>query len=93
MSIPQVHLGEQRQKQHFVEKAAKHFEDNPVASTYGKLEPGEWFGLRWGWENDCIVVFKISHDEPIENFVQVIEREASIKYTKKFSEFRDNYDK
>lgn len=45
----------------FVGRAARCFEDNPELTTYcdGELAEGELLALRWGMDNDCVLVVRL----------------------------------
>lgn len=70
-----------RQKQDsFAFKAATHFRDNPSHQTYTteEIEPNCYFALRYGADNDCVVIFKIGDEEPI-NYQNIIGKESENK--------------
>jgi hypothetical protein len=60
----------------FVQRAARYFRDNPTHWTYTdeEVEPGELFAVKWGADNDCVLIFKL--DECFEPTIygQAIER-------------------
>ena len=86
--MKQISLQEAEAKTGFVRKAARYFEENLEGHTYGELEPGELFAIRWGLGNDCILVFRIDPECTLENFTQVIERESARQYTRAFDDMR-----
>lgn len=56
----------------FVNEAAKMLGSNKEMCTFGEIEPGQLFALRWGMDNNGIVVFKIAEEYPIKNYANVI---------------------
>lgn len=76
-------------KLHFVKKTSEFFHKNPHCSTYGDVEPGSWFAVKWGMDNDCILVFKIDPDEEIENYCHVIDYKLAQKYTEAFRAMKE----
>lgn len=72
-----LNLEEQQEKLEFVKEAAEFFKQNPTYTSYtsGKIVPGCLFALRFGLGGDCVVVFRIDDDFPVENFTQVIDKE------------------
>lgn len=61
----------------FAKKAADCFKRNPDKYTYteGDIEQGVYFAMRYGFGNDCVLVFKISEDDKVVNYCQFIEKE------------------
>lgn len=56
----------------FAEKAAAAFKANAKLASFGSDHPaqGEYLALRWGMDNDCVLVLKLDPDfEPV-NFQQ-----------------------
>lgn len=69
-----VYMETERERQAFAERAARCFAANPDCWTFSDGDgpmPGEWFALRWGLGDDCVVVFKVGDDEPV-NYGQLI---------------------
>ena len=69
-------MHDERERQAFAQRAADHFANNPKHWTYSNEEgptPGALFALRWGLGQDCVVVFRISDDEPV-NYQNIINR-------------------
>jgi len=64
-----------QEKIEFANKAAKHFSEHPEHSSFteGKIEGGCLFGLRWGLGDDCVLVFRLDYDEPL-NFTNIIKK-------------------
>lgn len=63
-----MNLEEQKEKLEFVQRAAKLFANSKrVTFTDGSL-----FALRFGLDNDCVVVFRIDEDFPVENYQNII---------------------
>lgn len=59
-----VTLQELEEQQSFVKKAAKYFLENPKKSTFTESEivPGCYFALRWGMDDDCVLLFRLDED-------------------------------
>lgn len=70
-------LEEQQEKLDFVKEAAEFFKSNPSYTSYtsGRIVPGCLFALRFGLGSDCVVVFRVDENWPVENFTQVISKE------------------
>ena len=88
-----VHLDEAESRLQFVKRAAEDFEKNPIHSTFGDIMPGRYFAVRWGMDNDCILVFKIDEEFEPEIYNQSIDRDSSIKYTEAFKAFAKQFEK
>ena len=54
----------------FAKKAAKAFKEDKdmVSYTYGEIEGGDFFALRFGLGGNRVVVFKIDDCEPVINY-------------------------
>lgn len=71
-----VYTSELDEQREFVDKAAKAFSMDPKWRTYGDIEPGSYFAVRWGGGNDCVLLLRLDeYFEPII-FGQVIDMEA-----------------
>lgn len=72
-----LNLEEQQEKLDFVKEAAECFKNNPGYTTYtsGGIVPGCLFALRFGLGSNCVVVFRIDENFPVENFTEVINKE------------------
>ena len=60
----------------FADRAKNHFENNKKSVTYtnSDIVAGCLFATRWGFDDDCVLVFRLDDDfEPI-NFQQMITR-------------------
>ena len=70
-----VHIEEQEDKLEFVREAAEIFSKNPKCRTYtrGAIKPGVLFAMRFGLGEDCVVVFRIDEDFPVENFQNIVD--------------------
>lgn len=69
-----VYMSEEGKVRDFAEDAARHFAKHKEHTTYthDKLEEGCLFAMRWGWGNDCVVIFRLDEDfEPV-NYQQLI---------------------
>jgi len=60
----------------FVRKAQRAFEADPKILSFGTIEPGELFALRWGLTDDCIMVFRIDREYLPINYIQMIKKGA-----------------
>ena len=62
------------EREAFAHDAARAFAENPQFSTFtrGDIEPGTWFAVRWGMNEDCVVVFKIDEDTPPANYMNLV---------------------
>ena len=69
-----MNLEEQEAKLAFVKEASAFFTANPRCTSYtrGDLKPGVLFALRFGFDNDCVVVFRIDEDFPVESYPNII---------------------
>ena len=69
-----MNLEEQQAKLAFVKEATAFFAVNPRCTSYthGAIKPGVFFALRFGRDNDCVVVFRIDVDYPVENYQNII---------------------
>lgn len=74
-----LYLSEEEKKLSFVKEAANFFSTNPTKKSYtsGNITPGEFFALRWGYGEDCILIFKLSEDFIPELYQQVIKEHNS----------------
>ena len=69
-----IRMEEENKIREFVINAAKDFSKNKEHRTYtnSEIEQGCLFALRFGLDNDCIVIFKLDECfEPI-NYQQII---------------------
>lgn len=69
-----LYLCEEDKKLSFVREAANFFASNPTKRSYTSrnITPGDFFALRWGLGEDCILIFKLSEDFIPELYQQVI---------------------
>ena len=88
-----VSLKDIKARAEFIEKAAARFQEDPAIATYGEIEPGSYFAIRWGMDSDCVMVFKLDPDFECEIYGQVIDRTSSILYTNRFKEFTEQLKK
>lgn len=67
-----THIEERKLQDEFAQRAAVHFRDNPEHWSYtdGEIKAGEFFALRFGMGEDCVVIFTVG-DEPL-NYQQLI---------------------
>lgn len=70
-----IDIEDQKRRAEFIALAAKRFSDNPALYSYTQegLNAGSLFAVRWGMNQDSILVFTIA-DEP-ELYLQVINME------------------
>jgi hypothetical protein len=70
-----TYLHERQEKDAFAERAAKHFTKHPEHWTFtdGEIEARAYFALKFGLGEDCVVVFRIDDEEPL-NYQQIMER-------------------
>lgn len=73
-----VTLSEELERSGFANRAAIYFANHPEKTSYtdGNIKPEAWFGLRFGLDNDCVVVFKVGEDEPVnyQNLVSLVSK-------------------
>lgn len=71
-----VRLDEEGEVRGFAKKAAKNFAENELINTFtdgADIYAGCLFALRWGFGDDCVLVFRLDEDfEPV-NYQQLIE--------------------
>lgn len=70
-------MSEELKKLRFVTEAKKYMNSRPKCYSYGVLEPGEYFAMRFGLGDNCLVVFRIDPDCNIENYQQILDRKES----------------
>ena len=71
-----VNLDEEREIEVFAKKAAKSFAKNKQYYTFtdSKIKAGCLFAMRFGFNDDCVVVFRLDDDfEPI-NYQELIDQ-------------------
>lgn len=70
-----MNMEEQEDKLAFVKEAAGLFSVNSRCRSYTRdgIKPGALFALRFGMGEDCVVVFRIDEDFPVENFQNIID--------------------
>ena len=74
MSDKHTMMSEQEELLRFVREAATIFSEDTKLTSYTQydIKPGCLFALRWGLDNDCVMVFRLDNGfEPII-FDQVI---------------------
>jgi len=54
----------------FAEEAAKHFEKHPHHRSYGLLEENSLLALKWGLDNDCVLVVEINEPKIFDNIIK-----------------------
>lgn len=73
-----INLQEEQESLAFAREAAKAFEENPKYSTYstGVIKEGEYFAVRWGMNDRCVLIFKVSHDFTPTVYTDLIPKEV-----------------
>lgn len=56
----------------FAEEAAKRFSEDTALTTYGSLQQGSYFALRWGMRDDCVLMLKLDKDYIPTVYSQII---------------------
>lgn len=74
-------LEAENEKLDFIKKAKEDADKHPWHSTYGDLDPGSYFAIRWGMDNDCLAIFKLDPDHQPELVQNCLDRDQSIKLT------------
>jgi len=67
-----VNLKTEIERQNFATEAAKDFAAHPEHATYGKIGAGEYLALRWGLDNDCVLVIKQDEFSEAVNYQQLV---------------------
>lgn len=69
-----IDINERAIRGRFAKDAALYFQNHPEKTSYttGEIAKGELFALRYGLGNDCVVVFRIDENEPVENYQNII---------------------
>jgi hypothetical protein len=69
-----VYASEEDDQQQFARRAAEHFAAHPEHQTYTDEEIAcdQWFAVRYGLGNDCVVVFKISDSVEPKNYMELV---------------------
>ena len=52
----------------FAKKAAESFSKGKNITTFtinGEIEGGELFAVRWGLDDDCVLIFRLGFEEPV----------------------------
>lgn len=74
-----VRLEEEYEVREFAKKAAKHFAEDDECTTFtdSDIEAGCLFAMRYGFFNNCVVVFRldevfepVNYQELIESYVE-----------------------
>lgn len=73
-----THLSDEKERLNFATRAAAYFAEHPDCTAYtaGDVVQGEWFAVRWGMGNDCVLTFRISEEDPVTVYQQAIEAKA-----------------
>jgi hypothetical protein len=72
-----TYLDERKEQDAFAERAAENFALHPEHWTFtdGDIAAGEYFALRFGMGGDCVVIFRIGEETPI-NYQNIIKRDS-----------------
>jgi len=65
-------LTEEQERQAFAQKAAEAFAKDKNAATFGDVENGKLFAVRWGMLESSVLVFRIDNDYPVINYQNLI---------------------
>lgn len=67
---------EEKARLAFAEKAAAAFKESPDLTSFseGDITPGCLLALRWGYDNDCVLVLKLDEAEEPVLFQQMMPR-------------------
>ena len=80
MTMRHVWMENEVTQQAFANRAAQHFAEHPNHWTYSEDEcetgiaPGVLMALRWGGDNDCVLVVKLDIEHVPTNYQQLIRR-------------------
>lgn len=55
-----VRLSELEEEQSFAKQSAEDFSGNEKWHVLGTIAPGEKIALRWGLDNDCVLILQLS---------------------------------
>ncbi|AUM59689.1 hypothetical protein HOS55_gp087 [Pseudomonas phage PMBT3] len=71
-----INLEKEEERKAFVLKAAAAFAGDPKMRTYtdGPIIPGKPFAVRWGADEDCIVVLQLDDFAEVLLYENVVER-------------------
>ena len=69
-----TNLNEQEQQLAFVKEAIDYFNSHEKIYTYGSLEKGSLFAMRWGMMDDCVLLLKLDEEFTRINYQNCLER-------------------
>ena len=71
-----INVREEDERLAFARKAAEWFKKDPAMKTFtdGPIEPDKWFAVRWGADEDCVVVFKTHEYMEIVKYDNIVEK-------------------
>lgn len=72
-----VNLSERKLEEEFALKAADWFSKNEKGATFsinGEIVSGEYLALRWGLDNDCVLVVKLDEYYEPQNYGNIIKK-------------------
>jgi hypothetical protein len=72
-----INMKTEIERQEFAKRAAADFEKYPGHATFGDIGCGKYLALRWGLDNDCVLVIKQDESQEAINYYQLIRREVS----------------
>lgn len=76
----------------FANEAKVYFESHPESITYGKEGPqqGKFYALRWGMDQNCILVFKIDEYDEIVNYCEFIDKAKANQTKRLYDAMKDS---
>lgn len=70
-------LAEEEEQEAFALKAALYFAAHPTMATYGDVRKSSFLAVRWGMNNDGVVVLKLCPDHEPTNYRRLIALQES----------------
>lgn len=74
VQVRMINLVEQDEETAFARRAAIAFAKDSSMVTFGDLEPGSFLAMRWGLDDDCVVVLKLSDSFEPRNYMNIIKK-------------------
>ena len=74
MNSRMTNFEEEKRLCDFAKKVAEDFTKHPEHTTYGEMNPGDYLGIRWGMDNDCVLVVRLDEFFHPVNFQQAIKK-------------------
>jgi HD-like signal output (HDOD) protein len=69
-----INMKAEIERQEFAKRAADDFEKYPEHTTFGNIGCGEYLAIRWGLDNDCVLVILQDESREAVNYYQLIRR-------------------